>query len=275
MSIEADVPATGHDPDFVNSTLPSWKSHKIVKAIKIARIELVEGSPIKRLLVPEMEGHAPFEVDEIFVKMNKMAPGWYYVIYNNGYKSASPAKAFEEGYVLIDASPPLDKPWPESAVRRFEEMIQGHRYGYAIGVCISSDAQYDRLLTQARSLNLREDSPLRQPTDMDPKSYDNDARTYFEIIVMDHLKKQGFLKKLDEPSAAQFSIPYFIREEAKKIFASAVITDNDIESIIELARQMHPWFYELKPGDWLGLIGSRFNNLKNALSDATIAYVTR
>jgi len=28
-------------------------------------------------------------------------PGDYYVVYEDGYKSISPAKAFEEGYTLI------------------------------------------------------------------------------------------------------------------------------------------------------------------------------
>ena len=70
--------------------LPQWKSHKTVDAAKIEEIR--DGGE----LVLE-GGHV---VTPGPAWMNKHHPdvGWYFVRYADGYESASPAQAFEEGY---------------------------------------------------------------------------------------------------------------------------------------------------------------------------------
>lgn len=50
---------------------------------------------------PVEDGYAPFEVDVAFLKKHNPHVGGYYVVYADGYKSFSPADAFEEGYTLI------------------------------------------------------------------------------------------------------------------------------------------------------------------------------
>lgn len=52
-------------------------------------------------LVPEDEGYAEFPVEAAYVQKHNPQPGGYYVVYADGYKSFSPAKAFEEGYTRI------------------------------------------------------------------------------------------------------------------------------------------------------------------------------
>lgn len=41
-------------------------------------------------------------VDADYINRHNPAPNGYYVVYKDGYKSWSPAKAFEEGYTLIE-----------------------------------------------------------------------------------------------------------------------------------------------------------------------------
>lgn len=53
------------------------------------------------LITPAEEGYAPFFVDAEFLAKHKPEVGGYFVQYDDGYKSFSPAKAFEEGYTLI------------------------------------------------------------------------------------------------------------------------------------------------------------------------------
>ena len=78
--------------------MPRYKSHKTVHALKISAVEIHEDK--SATIAPADEGFAPFKTDtgwgERF-KGDESDPG-YYVVYDDGYKSWSPSKAFEEGY---------------------------------------------------------------------------------------------------------------------------------------------------------------------------------
>lgn len=50
------------------------------------------------IITPEDEGFAPFAVGEEYMDKHNPQVGGYYVVYADGYKSWSPAQAFEEGY---------------------------------------------------------------------------------------------------------------------------------------------------------------------------------
>lgn len=52
-------------------------------------------------LVFDEDGYAPISVDWDWYYKHKPHPGGYYVVYADGYKSYSPAKAFEDGYTRI------------------------------------------------------------------------------------------------------------------------------------------------------------------------------
>ena len=93
----------------VSVPMPKYRSHKEVWALKIKSVKLdsekareegreTDGSAI---ITPEDEGYAPFRVDHEYVWKHKPQPGGYYVVYKDGYKSFSPAEAFEEGYTRI------------------------------------------------------------------------------------------------------------------------------------------------------------------------------
>ncbi len=90
--------------------LPRYKCHKEVHALKIAKVEPATGNRPSEfneetdggaIITPEDERYAPFKVSrEYFLKHNPQ-PGGYYVVYEDGYISWSPAKAFENGYTRI------------------------------------------------------------------------------------------------------------------------------------------------------------------------------
>ena len=90
--------------------LPKYKSHKIVRALSIAAIEVHEDK--SATIAPSLAAYAPF----------KTQPGWaerfkgneddkgYYVVYEDGYASWSPTEAFESGYTkLRDEHTPLSE----------------------------------------------------------------------------------------------------------------------------------------------------------------------
>jgi len=60
---------------------------------------------VLELLVPAggMAGSVNVEVDRAWLQRHGPETGGYLVVYPDDYKSFSPAKAFEEGYVLIES----------------------------------------------------------------------------------------------------------------------------------------------------------------------------
>lgn len=89
--------------------MPRYKCHKEVHALKIDAVHLdadvakSEGRETNggAFIYPEEKGYAPFKVDHAFVAKHNPEAGGYYVVYEDGYKSFSPAKAFEDGYARI------------------------------------------------------------------------------------------------------------------------------------------------------------------------------
>ena len=87
--------------------MPRYVSHKHVWALKIASIVFdrdaakaddnreTDGSA---MITPVEVGYAPFKVDAVYVSKHDPKAGGYYVVYADGYKSWSPAEAFEGGY---------------------------------------------------------------------------------------------------------------------------------------------------------------------------------
>ena len=73
-----------------------YKCHKEVLAAKIEKIEIVLDGDAVLTLDGEKRGCSAF-----WMKRHNPVVGGYYVEYQDGYASFSPAKAFEEGYTRI------------------------------------------------------------------------------------------------------------------------------------------------------------------------------
>lgn len=81
---------------------PRYQSHKRVWALKIG--EGIKVNPDGSAVLPIADsGYAPITVEKGVISRYVPMPGDYYVVYDDGYKSISPAKAFEEGYVRVIA----------------------------------------------------------------------------------------------------------------------------------------------------------------------------
>lgn len=79
--------------------MPKYRCHKEVWALKIKEICLHPAD--QHTIVPEDECYAPFNVSDEYVQKHNPQAGGYYVVYEDGYKSFSPAEAFENGYTRI------------------------------------------------------------------------------------------------------------------------------------------------------------------------------
>lgn len=83
--------------------MPRYQCHKQVWALKIHDIRRVPSgnATVTHTIVPADDRYAPFEVSLEYVGKHSPQAGGYYVVYDDGYKSYSPAKAFEEGYTRL------------------------------------------------------------------------------------------------------------------------------------------------------------------------------
>lgn len=82
--------------------MPRYQSHKKVWALKI--VEIMTGRSDEKpggTLHFEDPHYAPLAVDEDYLQRHQPKVGGYYIVYDDGYKSFSPAKAFEDGYIRI------------------------------------------------------------------------------------------------------------------------------------------------------------------------------
>lgn len=78
--------------------MPEYKSHKTVQALRIEEVRETDAGAEIHFLGSE---HPCVHVDADWIHSHKPAAGGYFVRYNDGYTSYSPAKAFEEGYTLL------------------------------------------------------------------------------------------------------------------------------------------------------------------------------
>ncbi len=76
--------------------MPRYQCHKVVHALKIESIDTHSGR-----LVPADSGFAAFEVERGMFSRYVPTAGDYFVVYDDGYQSFSPAKAFEAGYTRL------------------------------------------------------------------------------------------------------------------------------------------------------------------------------
>lgn len=97
-----DYPVSGKPSEHIlqPGERPSYRSTKIVKALKVKSVELNEedGSAI---ITPEEEGHEPFTVNQGFIHTFNPVPGGYHVIDAVGGHSFLPEEYFEEKYERI------------------------------------------------------------------------------------------------------------------------------------------------------------------------------
>jgi len=87
----------------ISRELPRYKCHKEVWALKIKKINQVHIEGFATLHFEE-DGYASVDVESEWKRKHDPQAGGYYVVYKDGYKSYSPAEAFEEGYAEIEAA---------------------------------------------------------------------------------------------------------------------------------------------------------------------------
>ncbi|BBE77425.1 hypothetical protein MRY16398_24810 [Phytobacter sp. MRY16-398] len=93
-----------------SAEMPRYQCHKKVWALKIKGIQYKPNpdttgkscsASYGAVITPEDDGYGEFEVSAEYICKHKPQIGGYYVVYDDGYKSFSPASAFESGYARI------------------------------------------------------------------------------------------------------------------------------------------------------------------------------
>jgi hypothetical protein len=95
------------EQDSGGTPLPRYKCHKEVCALRIKSIERVKArdgedpDAAGAIIIPEESGFAPIRVSAEYLRKHRPQVGGYWIQYDDGYKSFSPSRAFEEGYARI------------------------------------------------------------------------------------------------------------------------------------------------------------------------------
>jgi len=84
-----------------DSEMPKYQCHKIVHALKIGALMLSHTPDGTSTLFPDDDRFGPFQVVNDWVRKHQPEVGGYYVVYEDGYASYSPAAAFDAGYTRI------------------------------------------------------------------------------------------------------------------------------------------------------------------------------
>lgn len=84
---------------LLNGELPRWQCHKVVRAALIE--EIVRNGDHGAVSILKLHGGATFMTDTSWTARHNAEVGGYLVVYEDGYTSFSPAKAFEDGYSPI------------------------------------------------------------------------------------------------------------------------------------------------------------------------------
>lgn len=82
----------------IDIVLKEYQCHKKVKAVKIGDVVFLKDSVV---ILPKDQEEYAFKVSLEYYEKHKPEVGGYYVVYEDGYESYSPAKAFEKGYTKI------------------------------------------------------------------------------------------------------------------------------------------------------------------------------
>jgi hypothetical protein len=85
--------------DSVSAEMPRYRCHKEVHALKITGMETTPGTGGATLASEHPYG--PIYVSAEWLAKHPAEVGGYYVVYEDGYSSFSPARAFEGGYTRI------------------------------------------------------------------------------------------------------------------------------------------------------------------------------
>jgi hypothetical protein len=95
--------------------LPKYQCHKVVGAVQISAIDHKpnpdvignsSASSYGAIITPKHSTLHAFEVSDDYMIKHKPQVGGYYVVYEDGYASYSPAEEFESTYTLVDSNQP-------------------------------------------------------------------------------------------------------------------------------------------------------------------------
>ena len=85
--------------------MPKYRSHKTVWALKIKALKPQDTGDDEwdgsYVMTPEEPEYGPIRLDAAYCEKHEPQVGGYFVVYPDGYKSFSPAGAFESGYTKL------------------------------------------------------------------------------------------------------------------------------------------------------------------------------
>lgn len=95
------------DENTETASLPLYKSHKTVRALEISSLAPHAAVDGKYVLTFTDTSYPPMSIAQAMLARYRPVRGDFYVVYEDGYASFSPRKAFVDGYTLVHLVAPL------------------------------------------------------------------------------------------------------------------------------------------------------------------------
>lgn len=180
----------------VTREMPRYQCHKKVWALKIKEVikhahpdpkaddEAFEASEAFQgaHLMPEDTGFAPIPVDAAWYRKHNPQTGGYYVVYEDGYTSYSPAEAFESGYTLeADRSSRMNFGQALQAMKAGQKMSRSGWNGKGMFVYLVPAASYPVQAGAAKS-HFGEGAMVPYNAYMAIKNVDNTVSTWVPSV---------------------------------------------------------------------------------------------
>lgn len=202
--------------------LPLWKCHKVVGGSKIVDAQILPGGG--GILVLECGFSAT--VDKHYVDKHSPLAGGYFVVYEDGYQSFSPAEAFKNGYTRIEERATSPGPQPirltQFQIVAIAEVCHETNRAYCKTLCDNSQVPWDETPVENKTSSIEEvEAHLNNPlmtAEQSHKSWYNHKESEGWVYG----EEKDLAKKTHPCMVSYFELP--VSQQVKDSLFSSVVS---------------------------------------------------
>ena len=208
--------------------MPQYQCHKRVWALKIKDVALhpeIRMSGIVQhkayVVITFVNGNfSPLNWDATFPGVSEPKPGWYYVVYEDGYRSFSPGESFETGYTLVNK--------PQTFLEEAKELLHSTRMSDAV------QAPIDETNVNKELKNMSTETKKAAPTDIEMERMHSIFDDLNGVLPATKYKIASYLNKVVGGKGYTFRDLYFEALVDARIYGSLEFMEHDTHILISI-----------------------------------------
>lgn len=208
--------------------MPQYQCHKRVWALKIRdvawhpeiRISGIVQHKAYAVIIFMNGDYSPINWDATFPGVSEPKPGWYYVVYEDGYRSFSPGESFETGYTLVTK--------PQTFLDEAKELIHSTRMSDAV------QAPIDETNVNKESKSMSTETKKATPTDAEMERTHSIFDDLNGVLPATKYKIASYLNKVVGGKGYTFQDLYFDVLVDARIYGSLEFMAHDIRIVFHV-----------------------------------------